>query len=156
MVQHWLLRIGDAENFINSSKYNLWGVKSDTPCVKKILSDIKEGDILWFIKSKSQGLVFAVAEFAKIKKRELGPLISLSLTNKELGWNDTEFANSGNHNNWDYEIHYINLLNLADCDILTKIKGPLTIRKFNPDKVNVDLILEYKYIKKYSKIKNIL
>ena len=28
MSNHWILRVGDGDNFINSSKYKIWGINS--------------------------------------------------------------------------------------------------------------------------------
>ena len=48
-MNHWLLRVGDGQNFINSSDKKIWGVKSKGH--KSFLTKIQEGDILWFIKT---------------------------------------------------------------------------------------------------------
>lgn len=28
MSNHWFLRVGDGDNFINSSKYKIWGINA--------------------------------------------------------------------------------------------------------------------------------
>ena len=144
---HWLLRVGDGTNLKNSSRHQIWGIKSyDTNC-KHFLSEVKKGDCLWFIQNKSKGKVIAVATYVSHKKRELGPLVDVSFNNKELGWEGNE--------NWDTEIHYDNLYNVYNCNdgngLLTHIKGSAVIRKYN-DKCNIYLPNEYSNIIKYYSI----
>jgi hypothetical protein len=148
MTQHWLIRIGDGIHFINSSKFKIWGLDSKKKSqIVKFMRDIKQGDILWFITSKSQGKAISIAEFKEFKAREIGPLINISKTNKELGWTETD-------GDWDTEIHYTNLMNISKLEILTKIKSPLTYRLFNEqnNKLEVNLIQEYENIKRYSQV----
>ena len=114
------------------------------------MRDIKQGDILWFITSKSQGKAIAIGEFKKFKEIEIGPLINISKTNQELGWTETD-------GDWDTEIHYTNIMkimNISKLEILTKIKSPLTYRLFNEknNKLEVNLIQEYENIKRYSQV----
>lgn len=146
MVSHWLFRIGDSVNFINSSIHNIWGILSTSSMSKYFLKHVIEGDILWFIKSKSNGLVLAIATFSHHEKRIIGDLINLSMTNDELGWN-----NDGS--NSDTEIHYKDLYNLEECKLETYIKGAATIRKFTndnyPHKCKIHLEDEYEKFIKY-------
>ena len=147
MTVDWLFRIGDGNNFINSTKYSIWGIKSDPPSGKYFLNNVKPGDRLWFVTSKSNGKIIAVSTYRSHNKREFGPLIDLSFTNEELGWeNDTT--------NWvsDTEIHYTDLYNLSNCELLTHIKCPSTIRKYDDEKCRVNLPVEYSNIVRYSKI----
>jgi hypothetical protein len=146
-MNHWLLRIGDGSNFINSSNKKIWGVHSKLH--KSFLEKIKEKDILWFIKNKSKGKIIAMATFKSYNKRIFGPLVNLSLTNEELGWDDstTNFIS-------DTEIHYDNLYNLENCNLLTNLKGITSIRKYEKEKINLDLDEEYKNIVKYANITN--
>jgi hypothetical protein len=51
---HYIIRVGDGVNFINSSKYNCWGLNSNNNNVKHLIKNIKENDILWFIKIKQK------------------------------------------------------------------------------------------------------
>jgi hypothetical protein len=131
-MNHWLLRIGDGSNFINSSNKKIWGVHSKLH--KSFLEKIKEKDILWFIKNKSKGKIIAMATFKSYNKRIFGPLVNLSLTNEELGWDDstTNFIS-------DTEIHYDNLYNLENCNLLTNLKGITSVRKYEKEKINLDL-----------------
>jgi len=88
----------------------------------------------------------AVATYRSHNKRELGPLINISLTNEELGW-------TGSKTDWtsDIEIHYTDFYGLNICELLTHIKGPSTIRKYN-EKCSLNLEVEYSHIVHYSKV----
>ena len=140
--KHWLIRVGDGENFKNSSKHGIWGCKSSTS--KTFLKDIAIGDKLWFITNKSQGQIIAAATFESHNKRILGPLVKLSMSDEELKWANTEF---------DTEIQYSNLYNLNECKLNINIKSTILITKYINDtnKYDIDLSQEYKYIVKYSK-----
>jgi len=141
----WVLRVGDGENFIRSSKYKIWGIQTITsPHGKHFIKNVKLGDRLWFVKSKSNGLIIAVASYLSHNKREFGPLINISMTNEELGWTGSDWTS-------DVEVNYTDLYGLSNCELLTYIKGSSTIRKYD-DKCKVNLALEYSYIVKYSKI----
>lgn len=146
MNSDWLLRAGDGGNLKRSSKYRIWGIQSDTPDNKYFLTNVKPGDRLWFVKGKSQGKLIAVATYCSHNTRVFGPLINISFTNEELGW-------IGSETDWtsDTEIHYTDLYGLNNCELLTHIKGPKTIRKYN-EKCSVNLAIEYAYIVRYSKV----
>ena len=146
MTTDWLLRVGDGENCKRSSGHRIWGIQSTTPTNKYFLKKVKPGDRLWFVKSKSNGKLLSVATYRSHNVRELGPLINMTMTNEELGW-------TGEGPNWtsDIEIHYSDLYGLDKCDLLTHIKCPSTIRKYD-EKCKVDLAVEYSYIVRYSKI----
>ena len=145
MATDWILRCGDGENFKNSSKHELWGISSKPNTNKHFMENVKRGDRLWFVKSKSHGKVVAVATYRSYNPR-FGPLIDISLSDKELGWN-------GGGAGWsaDVEVHYTDLYRLNDCELLTHIKGAASIRKHN-EKCRVDLAVEYSYIVRYSKV----
>lgn len=146
MTTDWLLRVGDGKNLASSSNYKIWGIQSTTSGNKYFLKNVNAGDRLWFVQSKSNGKIIAVATYCSHNKREFGPLVNVSMTNEELGW-------TGGGVKWisDTEIHYTDLYGLSDCNILTNIKGPGTIRKYNK-KCAVNLAVEYTYIIKYSNI----
>jgi hypothetical protein len=146
MTTDWLLRVGDGDNFKHSSRFKIWGIQSLTPNNKSFLKQVKHGDKLWFVLNKSRGKLLAVATYISHNKRELGPHISLSMTNEELGW-------CGCGPDWtsDIEIHYTDLYGLENCDLLTHIKCQTTIRKYD-EKCMVNLPVEYGYIVRYSKI----
>lgn len=147
MTTDWLLRVGDGENFKNSSKYRIWGIQTYTsPHGKNFIKKVKKGDRLWFVKGKSKGKILAVATYSSHNNRELGPLINITMTNQELGW-------SGFGTDWtsNTEIHYNDLYWLNGCDLFTHIKGPTTIREYD-EKCKVNLAVEYPLIVKYSKV----
>ena len=90
-----------------------------------------------------------MAKFKSYNKRIFGPLINLSLTNEELGWDNftTNFIS-------DTEIHYYNLYNLENCNLLTNLKGITSVRHYEKEKINLDLNTEYTNIVKYANISN--
>ena len=143
---HWLLRIGDGIHFNASSSKSIWGITSTYCFTKGFLSKAKEGDLLWFVKGASKGQIVAVATLMHTNKRIIGPIIELTLSNKELGWDKTE-------GEWDTEVHYKDLYNLTDCQLFSEIKGAAGIRSYN-DKCKVNLALEYPSIVRYSKTTN--
>ena len=147
MTTDWLLRVGDGENLKRSSKYRIWGIQTLTsPHGKYFVKNVKPGDRLWFVTSKSHGKLIAVATYRSHNTRDLGPLINISLTNEELGW-----VGSGADWTSDVEVHYTDLYGLSDCELLTHIKGPSTIRKYD-EKCRVNLAVEYSYIVRYSRV----
>jgi hypothetical protein len=148
MQNHFLLHIGDGRHFNASSSKSIWGVNSKHSFVKGFINKVNNGDILWFVKSKTNGQIVAVATFTDTKKRILGPLIELTFTNKELGWDKTE-------GEWDTEVHYKDLYNLSQCNLISQIKGAAGIRIYN-DNCKINLITEYLNIVRYSKITNIM
>ena len=109
MTTDWILRVGDGYNLIRSSRHKVWGIQTTTsPHGKYFIANVQPGDRLWFVKSKSNGKILAVATYRSHNKREFGPLINLSMTNDELGWTNED-------TNWtsDTEIHYTDLYNLS-------------------------------------------
>jgi hypothetical protein len=146
MTTDWLLRAGDGKNLKSSSKYRIWGIQSTTSTNKHFLKNVKPGDRLWFVKSKSQGKLIAVAIYRSHNTRELGPLIDLSMTEEELGW-----THDGPDWKSDIEVHYSDLYGLEACDLLTHIKGAASIRKYDA-KCRVNLAVEYSYIVRYSRV----
>jgi hypothetical protein len=109
------------------------------------MTHVKEGDVLWFVKSKSKGQIVAVATFIELKERIIGPLIPLTLTDKELGWDKTL-------GEWDIEVHYKDLYNVSECNLISHITGAVSIRPYN-ERCKVNLIAEYPFIVRYSKVK---
>ena len=142
--KHWLLRVGDGTHFTNSSRHLVWGINSQHPGFPHFLQNVEEGDLLWFIKGASSGQAIAVSTYRESKKRMLGPLISMTMTNEELGWTEKD-------GDWDYEVHYTNLYNLTECDYFTKIQSPREVRLYN-EKCCINLPDEYPRIVRYSKI----
>ena len=144
MPNHWLLRVGNGNHFTTSSKYHTWGITSKPAFAKGFIRTVQEGDLLWFVKGGSKGLIMAVATFTCLKERQTGPLIALTLTNEELGWTESD-------GDWDTEVHYKDLYNLMGCDLYSEIKSPSGIRLYN-EKCKVNLPSEYPNIVRYSKV----
>ena len=119
-----------------------------TPDNVYFIKNVKIGDILWFVTSKSKGKIIAVATYASCNNREHGPLIDLTPNDNVLGWENGRVDLS----KIDTEIHYSELYGLSNCELLTHILSPKTIRKYNPEKCAVNLPVEYSYIVKYSKM----
>jgi hypothetical protein len=139
---HWLLRVGDGRNFANGQPFKLWGVDTKNKwCVPKFLSEVRPGDKLWFVQSESKGKVVGVATFVRHCPRELGPLVAVTRTNADLKWTGFE---------GDTEIHYTDLYDVSACDILTKIKAPLVVRKLIAEKCAVNLPEMYRYLLMFS------
>jgi hypothetical protein len=146
MPNNFLHYIGDGVHFNASSSKNIWGINSKHSGAKGFLTTVREGDLLWFVKSKTNGQLVAVATFTGTNKRILGPSIERTLTNSELGWDKSE-------GEWDTEVHYKDLYNLTNCNLISEIKGAAVIRLYN-DKCKVNLITEYPHIVRYSKVTN--
>jgi hypothetical protein len=149
MTKHWILRVGDGKNFINSSEFSTWFIKSRYTTFCKTA---KRGDILWFIVNKRKtdtktGKVIAVATFISHNKRECGPLLDITGSNA-----DYNIDNRGNQ--YDVEIHYTQVYNLQKCKLYTEQRGQNVLTNYDSikEKIPVNLVIEYKYIKKYSKI----
>lgn len=146
MTTDWLLRVGNGHNLKGSSKYRIWGVNSMSDSnVKKFIANVQSGDRLWFVKTHSNGQLIAVATYRSHNKRELGPLLEISLSNQDLNW--TNYGGS----TWDTEIHYTDLYNLESCEMYSHIGGLATIRKYN-EKCRVNLPVEYTSIVRYSQV----
>jgi hypothetical protein len=130
---HWLIRIGNGNNFKNSSKFNIWGI-TQTTNTRHFEKIVQPGDILWFVISSNNGQAIAFAEYTCHNER--------TRTNEELGW---EIEN--NSNNRTIEINYKNLTNIENDNYFTNIKGQnVNIRKYN-DKCKINLPQIYKKTK---------
>ena len=142
MTNHWILRVRDGKHFWNSSKDSLWGITKRLHT--GFLKQVEPGDILWFLTNKKSGGKFiAVATYHRKQDRVLGPLIALTKTNEELGW-------TLNHGDWDVEIHYKDLYDLSQCELLPDIKGQTIIRLYKPETCTLPLPSEYAYMVKYA------
>ena len=146
MTRDWILRVGNGKNILNSSKYRIWGIDSTTNHSKHFIKHVKTGDRLWFVKNNSKGKIIAVASYRSHNTREIGPLLTISMTNEQLGW-----TNEGPDWTSDTEIHYTHFYQVDKCELLTHIKTRSTICKYN-EKCRVNLPLEYSYILRYSKV----
>lgn len=144
MANNFILRISKGENFKNSSFKSIWGIDSKPTASKSFLSRVREGALLWFVTSGSNGQIVAVATFTSANPRANGPLIDMTATNDELGWNQEK-------GEWDTEIHYKNLYNLTESNLFSYIKGNCAIRIYN-ENCKVNLPAEYPSIVRYLKV----
>ena len=145
MTTDWILRAADGENLKRSSKYKIWGIVSTISVGKNFIKNVKPGDRLWFVVNGGLGQAISVATYRSHNERQLGPLINLTMTNDEVGWDN-------NGPNCDTEIHYTDLYNLTECEIYTHIGGQTSVRCFATSRCAVDLPVEYSYIVRYSKV----
>ena len=143
MTNDWIMRVANGENFRNSSLYNTWGINSK---FRTFRHTAKPGDRLWFVASGRSGQAIAVATFQSLAKRELGPLVSITQTNEELGWDSKG-------QDCDIEIHYTDLYNLENCEMFTHIKGQTSVRNVATAPCAINLPIEYSHIVRYSKVK---
>jgi hypothetical protein len=156
MTGDWILRIGDGQNFINSSRHQIWGIQSSSTAGKHFVKNVKPGDRLWFVinktknkqdeKTKQDGKLFCVATYQSHRRRILGPLFAETLTDEELGWKGDDLSK------YDMEVHYTDMYGLNACNMLTHIRGVISIRKYNPKTCALNLPVEYDYINRYSKV----
>ncbi len=109
----------------------------------------REGDRIWFLGNKQlDGKIIAVATFTRWNHREIGPLVAVTRTNEELGWTEQE-------GDWDVEVHYENLYDLRECELIPGIRGQTSVRRYDATKCLVNLPQEYKSIVKYCKARKI-
>ena len=146
-LQHWIIRIGDGENFKNSKK-SIWGINGGSNNYTKsiIHNKFNEGDILWFLTPQQFGKkVIGMAEYTHYYDSEEEPLIKLNTyTNEELGWNGDQ--------KWDIQIHYKNLYDTENQNISFTVHDPGTIINYNTHFMNITENLQehYNNYKKYS------
>jgi hypothetical protein len=148
-MTHWLIRVGNGDNFIRSSKYQIWGMNANDTHVIRFLKGVLPGDYLWFITKGSSGKVIAVATYASQNLREnpiVEPLIRTTLTDEELGWDNISGKKCG------VEIHYTDLYNVRDCDLITGFTIRATTLRYPSEHCKLDLEQEYANICKYCKI----
>ena len=142
----YLFRVGDGENFWNSSHLYTWGIEglNGTGHLPSSPSPpIKKGDRMWFIKGRSNGKIVAVATFNSMNLRGED-----TLTNEELGWTDPDPRRT-----WSHEIHYKNLYDVSRLDLLTNIKNCNSV-SMPTNNCQVDLPHEYPLIDRYSSAVN--
>ena len=126
----WLFRVGNGENFWNSSTYSIWGNLDN-------LTSIKKGDRMWFVAGSSNGHIVAVATFESINERSED-----TMTNEELGWDEDK--------EWKYELHYKDLYDVTRMGLFSMIKGGISVREYN-ENCKVNLAAKYPLIVRYSR-----
>jgi len=146
---HWIIRVGDGENFRNS-KYPFWGVKRGrSGCIKTIVRKFKLGDVLWFMTSKNNGgKLIGMSEYSTYYDRAEEPLIQINTyTNADQHWSGDD--------NWDIQIHYTNLYITEKQDIKITIHCSAIIMDYKTfiDKISHNLYDHYKNFKYYAEPK---
>ena len=63
---NWIIRVGDGDNFMKSSKINVWGIPDNYNASICFINNVKKGDVLWFITSNSGGKIIAVATYEEM------------------------------------------------------------------------------------------
>lgn len=63
---NWIIRVGDGDNFMKSSKINVWGIPDNSNASICFINNVKKGDVLWFITSNSGGKIIAVATYEEM------------------------------------------------------------------------------------------
>lgn len=102
-MTHWIIRVGDGENFRNS-KYPFWGIKrGKNGNIKSIINKMIKGDILWFITSKPYGgKIIGMSEYCHFYDKSDEPLLQINTkTNAEQNWEGDE--------SWSIQMNYCNL-----------------------------------------------
>jgi hypothetical protein len=147
---HWIIRVGDGENFKNS-RYSFWGVKKGRGKgnIKTIVKKMRENDVIWFLTSKKfGGKMIGVAEYDKFYDRNDEPLIKINTyTNEEQNWNGPDL--------WDIQINYKNLYITEKQNIQACIQTPATIMSYNTFKGGItgNLVKHYRNFKYYAEPK---
>ena len=138
---HWIIRVADGKNFINSV-HPFWGIKKGRHgCIKSLfINKVKEGDILWFCTNKDNGgKAIAMAEYTWFYDRDDEPLIQINTySNKDQGWDGDD--------SWKLQIQYIKLYIIEDKNIKVILKGPSPIIEYKPyteNQKNIENLYEH-------------
>jgi len=52
---HYLIRIGDGNNFRQANKFNAFALNTNANSARFFINNVKPKDVLWFIESGSRG-----------------------------------------------------------------------------------------------------
>lgn len=130
--RHWYIHTGDGYNLQATSDRGLYGLNSNSPCVKRFLRLAQKGDQLWFIVTPK--ITIATATLDGFEQRVSGSL--LGDNDEDRGWYNP------NKINYDIDIYYKNLYDLRD---ITKLKIGMCNsnmpREYSVDKGDPDLHL---------------
>lgn len=142
-MNHWIIRIGNGENFKNS-KYPFWGLINHW---KPHAAKIKENDILWFLcnKDTNDNKILGMARFTKMLDKRDEVLINIETTNNiEQGWDC---------NSYDIELHYTDLYDTSEQNIKIHIRNQVPVINYydNTEKIKEDLEKHYNGFKFYAK-----
>jgi hypothetical protein len=125
-IKHWLFRVGpDASNLYACSKHNIWGVNSSNSNARKFVREANQGDIIWFVKGASKGLLISYATYVQSIKRVKGE----NMTDEELGWfyQCPWVKNQG----WDIEIQFENYSDVENMGLLSQIQQSANPRLYS-------------------------
>jgi hypothetical protein len=125
-IKHWLFRVGpDASNLYACSKHNIWGINSSNSNARKFVREANQGDIIWFVKGASKGLLISYATYVQSIKRVKGE----NMTDEELGWfyQCPWVKNTG----WDIEIQFENYSDIENMGLLSKIQQSANPRRYS-------------------------
>jgi len=124
--KHWLFRVGpNAENLYACAKHNIWGINSSNSNARKFVREANQGDIIWFVKGASKGLLISYATYVQSIKRVKGE----NMSDDELGWSYQcpWVKNQG----WDIEIQFENYVNVENMGLLSQIKCQTNPRMYS-------------------------
>ena len=125
-IKHWLFRVGhNASNLYACSKHNIWGVNSSNSNARKFVREANQGDIIWFVKGASKGLLISYATYVQSIKRVKGE----NMTDEELGWfyQYPWVKNQG----WDIEIQFENYSDVENMELLSQIQQSANPRLYS-------------------------
>ena len=125
-IKHWLFRVGpNASNLYACSKHNIWGVNSSNSNARKFVREANQGDIIWFVKGASKGLLISYATYVQSIKRVKGE----NMTDEELGWfyQCPWVKNQG----WDIEIQFENYSDVENMGLLSQIQQSANPRLYS-------------------------
>ena len=144
-VNHWLFRVGDGSHLYSSSKFNTWGISSKNSGSKYFLNIAKRGDKIWFVKSKSGGLLIGVATFTQSNERIDG----VTKSDEELGWiHKLDWVKT---DGWDTEILFEDFKLISDLNLKSQIKASANPRIYN-ERCLVNLPIIYSEIFQEQKV----
>jgi len=144
---HWFIRVGDGNNFKASIKHKLWALKSTASYGKNFLKDAEAGDIMWFLTNWKAGKkLVGMATFVEYRSRELGPLIAVSRTNEELGWENGD---------WDTEVHFRDLYLIDKLNLEPNATFQSSILKTSSTTCKINFDLEHANIVRYSQTEKV-
>lgn len=142
---HWLIRVRDGVNFeqnIFSRGRKFWSIKDSNNNGKAFYRDVRANDILWFVTNKEGGSrIIAVARYLSHNERVLGPLVALSPTNEDLGWNEPGYTK---------EFHFDDCYDVKEWNLTNPVDNRSTVIKYS-NKFNYDLPLHWMW---FQRLKN--
>lgn len=145
---HWIIRVGNGMNLDILKQHKMWLFNKDANSnYKHFMNNYNIDDVIWFMVSGSKNKLIGMTKIKLIKKRELGPLINISLSDEEL-----ELVNPSNKL-WNTELHFDTYFDISKINISYPacIRSPIPIFKIHIEHLQF-FIDEYDKIIKYSNI----